>query len=107
MSPWLLAILIGREWEPYSVKAFDALPDAPRSHAGALVRLETSTGEHLRWILAGDSYQSSSERRALFNLGAGELPRRLEVTWPSGRRTVLGVSRAGSYLTVAEAPARD
>jgi hypothetical protein len=74
---------------------------------GALVRLETSTGEHLRWILAGDSYQSSSERRALFNLGAGELPRRLEVTWPSGRRTVLGVSRAGSYLTVAEAPARD
>jgi hypothetical protein len=97
-APWLGVRLVG--------------VGANSEAVGALVRLETSAGEHIRWVLAGDSYQSSSERRVLFNLGVDnqgvdERPIRLEVTWPSGRRTALGVNRSGSYLTLAEVAARD
>ena len=41
-----------------------------------------------RWVTAGDSYQSTSERRPLFGLGASS-PAAVEVAWPDGRRTRL------------------
>jgi hypothetical protein len=34
VSPWVLAYVIGREWEPYSVAAYDDKPDAPKSFKG-------------------------------------------------------------------------
>lgn len=50
---------------------------------GSRVTLSGDGGRQLRWILAGDSYQSSSDRRALFGLGDGSADA-LEITWPSG-----------------------
>jgi hypothetical protein len=34
VSPWVLAYVIGREWEPYSVAAYDSKADAPKSFKG-------------------------------------------------------------------------
>ncbi len=34
VSPWVLAYVIGREWEPYSVAAYDEKLDAPKSFKG-------------------------------------------------------------------------
>jgi hypothetical protein len=81
---------------------------APNTAAvGARVRLRTPAGEQVRWVLAGDSYQSSSERRVQFGLGesvpaAAEAPLEVEVRWPSGRVVrVVGV-REGDYSIVVE-----
>ncbi|NJK44830.1 MAG: tetratricopeptide repeat protein [Pleurocapsa sp. SU_196_0] len=40
ISPWVAGYLIGREWEPYSVKAYNDIADAPRDFKGAY--LETT-----------------------------------------------------------------
>ncbi len=53
---------------------------------GARVTLTTTAGRQSRWVVAGDSYQSSSEQRLQFGLGAGEKPLELEVRWPNGKR---------------------
>lgn len=70
---------------------------------GAVARL----GSQSRWVLAGDSYQSSSDRRILFargeGTGVGETPT-LEVQWSDGRRLHLVDPPTGRYLVVAESP---
>jgi hypothetical protein len=73
---------------------------------GARVRLRSAAGEQVRWVVAGDSYQSSSERRVLFGLGASAVDAQqsveVEVRWPSGRVVrVVGVPE-GTYSTVFE-----
>jgi hypothetical protein len=66
---------------------------------GARVVLELEDRRQLRWVTAGDSYQSSSERRVHFGTG-GEAPGALEVTWPDGARKRLLSPPAGRYLVV-------
>lgn len=63
-----------------------------------------------RWVLRGDSYQSSSGRRLRWALPAtgdpdqaGE-PKRLDLRWPSGARTRIVDPPAGVYLVVEERP---
>jgi hypothetical protein len=51
VSPWVLAYVIGREWEPYSVAAYDRKPDAPRSFKGQY--LETAGDSPFEAWLAG------------------------------------------------------
>ncbi len=74
-----------------------------------------------RWVLRGDSYQSSSGRRQRWAvaspgreapLGEGETvevartggARRLDVRWPSGHRTRIVDPPVGVYLVVEERP---
>jgi enediyne biosynthesis protein E4 len=53
---------------------------------GARVTLRTrAAAPQTRWVVAGDSYQSSSDRRPLFGWRDGDHPEELEVVWPSGR----------------------
>jgi enediyne biosynthesis protein E4 len=72
---------------------------------GAQVRLVTARGAQTRWVLAGDSYLSSSDKRQLFALPPGETAAAIEVRWPSGARQRLAAPPAGRYLTLVE-PAR-
>jgi hypothetical protein len=51
VSPWVLAYVIGREWEPYSVEAYDKKPDAPKSFKGKY--LETMGNSPFEAWLAG------------------------------------------------------
>jgi hypothetical protein len=51
VSPWVLAYVIGREWEPYSVEAYNDKPDAPRSFKGKY--LETAGNSPFEAWLAG------------------------------------------------------
>ena len=43
VSPWTIAYILGREWEPYSVAGFNADPRAARSHAGTHLVLANGT----------------------------------------------------------------
>lgn len=76
----------------------------PNSEAvGSRVTLRSDRGRQARWILAGDSYQSSSDRRALFGLGDSSAEA-LEITWPSGRIRRLVKPPPSGYLVVPEEP---
>jgi hypothetical protein len=55
-----------------------------------------------RWVMAGESYQSSGDRRPLFAWPSGEEVRELEVEWPSGRRTRVVRPPPGRYLRLVE-----
>ena len=76
---------------------------APNTGAvGARVNLTTDTGRQVRWRLAGDSYQSSSDPRVLFGLPRSDRVRTLEIVWPHGTPTVLEKVALGAYTTVAQ-----
>ena len=79
---------------------------------GAAVTLAGEPGKPpaRRWVLRGDSYQSSSGHRLRWAVaasgdetaaGAGSV-RRLDVRWPSGDRTRIVDPPAGVYLVVGE-----
>jgi len=87
-SDWIGVRLVGRGLNTEAV--------------GAVVRLETGGNPQTRWVIAGDSYQSSSDRRVLFGIGEAPEPGRIEITWPAGRRTVLEAPPAARYLVVHE-----
>ena len=69
--------------------------------AGVGARVELAFGERRRvsWILAGDSYQSSSDPRALFRWRGEAAPTAVEITWPwEGGRLRLLNPPPGRYL---------
>jgi len=69
---------------------------------GARVELATDRRTLVHWVQAGDSYQSSSDRRALFSLAPGEEATALEVVWPLGGRQRLHAPQLNRYLTVRQ-----
>lgn len=77
---------------------------APNSEAvGAVVRLRSDGKLQTRWLIAGDSYQSSSSRRPL--MSRGQPAAELEVAWPSGRRRRYSAPPADRYLVLPETSA--
>ena len=51
VSPWTLGFIIGREWEPYAVKAFDEAHRGARAYTGRY--LEVSAGTPMdAWLVA-------------------------------------------------------
>lgn len=69
---------------------------------GARVELVTGQRTLVRWVQAGDSYQSSSDRRVLFPLAPGEEPTAVTVVWPSGQRLRLDRPLINRYLTLPQ-----
>ncbi len=69
---------------------------------GAVVRLRTDSQTQTRWINAGDSYQSSSDRRALFAFDPRDKPLEVEVLWQSGIRQIIGSPTANRHLVLTE-----
>ena len=69
---------------------------------GAVVTLRTSKGNQKRWVVAGSSYQSSSDRRVLFGFDKDTEIQEVEVSWQSGRVQQIRQPPSESYLTVRE-----
>jgi len=65
---------------------------------GARLTLTSSAGRQARWVLAGDSYQSSSDRRSLFALPRDSVLESLDVVWLSGARQRFVGLPAGRYV---------
>jgi hypothetical protein len=40
ISPWIMAYLVGREWEPYSIVAYNERKDAPTSFSGKYIKAQ-------------------------------------------------------------------
>ncbi len=74
---------------------------------GARVTLKTgrpggALRRQVRWVMAGQSYQSSADRRQLFGWPAAEKLHELEVAWPSGCVTRVSASPERRYLHLRE-----
>jgi enediyne biosynthesis protein E4 len=95
--------LIRNEVTAGSWLGVDLLGRAPNTGGvGARVTLATRGGRQVRWVLAGDSYQSTSDPRALFGFPAGDSPVELEIVWPSGKTQRFKAPGEKRYLVVAE-----
>jgi len=65
VSPWVLGYIIGREWEPHSVEAFNARHPGWTSHDGAFVRMDRGTPMDAWLALALDelvAYETATYR---------------------------------------------
>jgi len=76
-----------------------------RDAIGAQVRISTSNGNQFATVTTAGSYQSSSDKRVHFGLGAADSVREVEVRWPSGIRQVIKDQKADRIVTITE-PAR-
>ncbi|MCI0343986.1 MAG: CRTAC1 family protein, partial [Chloroflexi bacterium] len=70
---------------------------------GAELVLEAGERAQRRWVTAGDSYQSTSDRRVLFGAPAAEPLDSLTVIWPDGARRRLLTTPRDRYLVVPKA----
>ncbi len=76
---------------------------APNTEAiGARVVLSADTHRQPRWVIAGDSYQSSSDRRPLFAWPGESEHRTLEIAWPRGGGVRLVQPPSNAYLVFEE-----
>jgi hypothetical protein len=65
VSPWTLAYLIGREWEPYAVAAFDSANPGRRAWSGRYLRVDGGTATDVWLTQVCDSmiaYETASYR---------------------------------------------
>lgn len=69
---------------------------------GSFVELTWSGGVQRRWVTAGDSYQSSSDRRLLFGLPEQATVADVEIQWPDGNRTRFLSPRLNRYLVLKQ-----
>ena len=77
-----------------------------RSAIGAVVRVESASGNQWDVVRSGSSYCSQSDLALTFGLGADKRITRATVVWPSGIRQELGSLPAGQEYRVEEATSR-
>ncbi len=93
---WLGVELAGRGRNTQAIGARARLvTGGPGSDAG-------DRRSQVRWVIAGQGYQSSSDRRALFAWPAPERALELEVLWPSSHVTRLLRPPENRYLRLVE-----
>ena len=73
-----------------------------RDGIGTRVKISTSDGEQYNEATTAVGYNSSSDKRVHFGLGAAAFIDKIELTWPSGIRQVLTNVKADQILTVTE-----
>ena len=69
---------------------------------GARAVLRSDDISQTRWVIAGDSYQSTSDRRILFSMPDHDGGAAVELRWPTGRRVRLLRPNTGRYFVFAE-----
>jgi len=69
---------------------------------GSVVTLITERGRQMRWVHAGDSYQSSSERRVHFAWEENDVPLSIEIIWPDRSSTRIENPQPGLYQVVEQ-----
>jgi enediyne biosynthesis protein E4 len=73
-----------------------------RDGIGAQIRLSTASGDQFATVTTTSSYQSSSDKRAHFGLGAADSIREIEIRWPSGIHQVIRDANADQILKITE-----
>jgi enediyne biosynthesis protein E4 len=74
-----------------------------RDGLGAQIKIVSSSGiEQYQVATTASSYQSASDRRVHFGLGADELVKTIEIRWPSGVIQKLSNVKANQILKVVE-----
>ena len=73
-----------------------------RDGLGTKVKITTSLGSQYNEATTAVGYNSSSDKRVHFGLGAASVVDRIELTWPSGIKQVLTNVKADQVLTVTE-----
>jgi len=73
-----------------------------RDGIGAQVRISTSGGDQFATVTTASSYQSSSDKRVHFGLGAANSIREVEIRWPSGIRQLVKDQTADTIVTLTE-----
>jgi hypothetical protein len=73
-----------------------------RDAIGAQVRISTPLGDQFATVTTSSSYQSSSDKRIHFGLGAANSVREIEIHWPSGIRQLLQDQKPDRIVTVTE-----
>jgi hypothetical protein len=73
-----------------------------RDAIGAEVTLSTPAGSQFGTVTTSSSYQSSSDKRLHFGLGAGDSVSQIEVHWPSGIHQVLKSVKVDQQITIQE-----
>jgi hypothetical protein len=73
-----------------------------RDAIGAQVRISTPAGDQFATVSTSGSYQSSSDKRVHFGLGAADSVREIEIRWPSGIRQFISRQRADQIVTITE-----
>jgi hypothetical protein len=71
---------------------------------GAEIRLAAGGVTQRRWVRSGTSYLSQHDPRALFGLGSTATVDRVEIVWPSGRRTHVDRPAVDRYHVLDEPP---
>lgn len=80
---------------------------ANRDAIGAAVVYNTNTGRSItRFMIGGGSYLSTSDRRIVIAVGAGEAVERATVLWPDGTSQAIRF-KPNEYLTVVQSPASE
>ena len=81
-------------------------PGSPRDAIGAKVFV-TARGMRIRQdVISGGSYDSSSDLRLHFGLGASTTVERLEIQWPSGKKEEFKIPAPDKFYTLAEGQGR-
>jgi hypothetical protein len=74
-----------------------------RDGIGARVKIVTERDEQYSSVTTAGSYQSSSDKRVHFGVGASTSIKLIEITWPSRMVQTLKDTKADQFLTVTEA----
>ena len=74
-----------------------------RDGIGARVKIFTVAGPQYATVTTASSYQSASDRRVHFGLGAETLIKEVQVYWPSGTVQTFQNVKADQFLTIKEA----
>jgi hypothetical protein len=73
-----------------------------RDGLGTRVKISTSEGNQYNEATTAVGYNSSSDKRVHFGLGAAASIDKIELTWPSGIKQILTNIKADQVLTVTE-----
>ena len=73
-----------------------------RSAIGAVVRIESASGQQWRMVHSGSSYCSQSDLTLTFGVGQDTLVKHIQIEWPSGGRQILENVKARQTIRIKE-----
>ena len=98
-SPWIIKNPGGTgNWLMLKLKGTVSNRDA----IGARVTVKTNKLNQMRVVKSGGSYQSHSDFRLHFGLGAAQSADEIQIRWPTGKEQILRSVKANQILTVEE-----
>ena len=81
-------------------------PGSPRDAIGAKVLVTAGRMRIRQDVISGGSYDSSSDLRLHFGLGASTSVESMEIQWPSGKKEEVTIPAIDRFYTVAEGQGR-